>query len=325
MEIRRTELAGNAAFLIGDAERGDFIQEYTGVYRNTLAAGPSYYAVELSGKAGGWIDATNKGGVARFINHSCDPNCVMETWLVAGEDRLGIFASRYIAPGQQLTIDYNWERLAGDAQECFCGFANCKQWIGTPPGTPGEGGKNPPKGKQPEEGKRRAPRTAAAPTNSPPVTCCAECGRPKASKRKKCSKCAQAAAQAATLTEWGSPLKSRNTGVAVHTPPEMEEGPVAKKAATCWAQDKGQQDRQVEKQDEDSSGEEHTPPHRSGGGRRATRGSAVGRVTASRIRHHKSAGRRVRYVGAEVCKKELAEALLPHLTNIYNGTQFEHS
>lgn len=28
------------------------------------------------------IDATEKGGKARFINHSCDPNCVAEKWKV---------------------------------------------------------------------------------------------------------------------------------------------------------------------------------------------------------------------------------------------------
>lgn len=31
------------------------------------------------------IDATRKGGVARFINHSCDPNCTSETWEVRSD------------------------------------------------------------------------------------------------------------------------------------------------------------------------------------------------------------------------------------------------
>jgi histone-lysine N-methyltransferase ASH1L len=30
------------------------------------------------------IDAGRTGGEARFINHSCDPNCVIEKWSVLG-------------------------------------------------------------------------------------------------------------------------------------------------------------------------------------------------------------------------------------------------
>jgi histone-lysine N-methyltransferase SETD2 len=38
------------------------------------------------------IDATRKGGVSRFINHSCDPNCKVQEWRVKGEPRMGIFS-----------------------------------------------------------------------------------------------------------------------------------------------------------------------------------------------------------------------------------------
>ena len=52
------------------------------------------------------IDATRKGGPARFLNHSCAPNCATEKWLVAGELCVGIFARKQIAAGEEVTYDY---------------------------------------------------------------------------------------------------------------------------------------------------------------------------------------------------------------------------
>lgn len=60
------------------------------------------------------IDATVKGGMARFINHSCDPNCGTEKWVVAGELRVGIFAKTFIPAGTELCYHYrlDWNRGA---------------------------------------------------------------------------------------------------------------------------------------------------------------------------------------------------------------------
>ena len=46
-----------------------------------------------------------QGNQARFINHSCDPNCETQKWHDAGtgEVRVGIFAKRDIYPGEELT------------------------------------------------------------------------------------------------------------------------------------------------------------------------------------------------------------------------------
>lgn len=41
---------------------------------------------------GNFIDADTHGNEARFINHSCDPNCVPYKWSVKGQTRIGIFA-----------------------------------------------------------------------------------------------------------------------------------------------------------------------------------------------------------------------------------------
>jgi len=55
------------------------------------------------------IDAT-RGSIARFINHSCEPNCQMVKWIVAGKPRMALFAGDDgIMTGEELTYDYNFE------------------------------------------------------------------------------------------------------------------------------------------------------------------------------------------------------------------------
>jgi hypothetical protein len=48
------------------------------------------------------IDATLSGGLARYINHSCNPNCVAETVEVERDFRIIIFAKRRINRGEEV-------------------------------------------------------------------------------------------------------------------------------------------------------------------------------------------------------------------------------
>lgn len=48
------------------------------------------------------IDATLSGGLARYINHSCNPNCVTEIVEVDREYRIIIFAKRRINRGEEV-------------------------------------------------------------------------------------------------------------------------------------------------------------------------------------------------------------------------------
>lgn len=52
------------------------------------------------------IDSRFKGNYTRFINHSCNPNCVAEKWNVCGYIRVGIFAIRDINIDEEITYDY---------------------------------------------------------------------------------------------------------------------------------------------------------------------------------------------------------------------------
>lgn len=61
-----------------------------------------------------WVaDATVRGGLARFINHSCDPNCYTKIFEVEGTRKIGIYAKKNIGQGQELAYDYKvgWEKL----------------------------------------------------------------------------------------------------------------------------------------------------------------------------------------------------------------------
>ncbi|KAI1490322.1 hypothetical protein F5X96DRAFT_552830 [Biscogniauxia mediterranea] len=77
------------------------------------------------------IDATKKGGIARFINHSCMPNCTAKIIKVEGSKRIVIYALRDIAQNEELTYDYKFEREYGslDRIPCLCGTAACKGFL----------------------------------------------------------------------------------------------------------------------------------------------------------------------------------------------------
>lgn len=56
------------------------------------------------------VDATMKGNMTRFVNHSCDPNCEMIKMMVKGRPRMALFAgAEGIVTGEELTYDYNFE------------------------------------------------------------------------------------------------------------------------------------------------------------------------------------------------------------------------
>ncbi|KAJ5692192.1 hypothetical protein N7462_001615 [Penicillium macrosclerotiorum] len=80
------------------------------------------------------IDAT-RGSIARFVNHSCQPNCRMEKWTVAGKPRMALFAGdRGIMTGEELSYDYNFDPYSNkNVQQCRCGSENCRGILGPRP------------------------------------------------------------------------------------------------------------------------------------------------------------------------------------------------
>lgn len=51
------------------------------------------------------VDATLCGGLARYINHSCNPNCVAEVVQIDRENKILIIANRRISRGEEVSLD----------------------------------------------------------------------------------------------------------------------------------------------------------------------------------------------------------------------------
>ncbi|KAH5170372.1 hypothetical protein HBI38_009850 [Parastagonospora nodorum] len=94
-----------------------------------------YYLMSFDNKM--IIDAT-RGTIARFVNHSCEPNCEMIKWTVGGEPRMALFAGpRGIMTGEELTYDYNFDPFSQkNIQQCRCGTASCRGVLGPKPKKP---------------------------------------------------------------------------------------------------------------------------------------------------------------------------------------------
>ncbi|RPA94001.1 histone H3-K4 methyltransferase Set1 [Choiromyces venosus 120613-1] len=77
------------------------------------------------------IDATKAGGIARFINHSCTPNCTAKIIKVEGSKRIVIYALRDIRENEELTYDYKFERELESEERipCLCGSSGCKGFL----------------------------------------------------------------------------------------------------------------------------------------------------------------------------------------------------
>jgi len=87
------------------------------------------YSMEISPLY--YVDAAYYGNQSRFVNHSCEPNCVVEKWTIENHTRLGIFAKRQIQYGEELTIDYKFDTFTDEnmLHQCYCASQNCRKYI----------------------------------------------------------------------------------------------------------------------------------------------------------------------------------------------------
>jgi uncharacterized protein len=162
IKVRRSKVHGRGVFAARAIPKGTRIIEYTGERVTHKEADRRYddkdpydnhtflFIVDKHIV----IDAGVDGNEARYINHSCNPNCES---VIAGK-RVYIEALRRIEPGEELAYDYQIQREKDDPADvdevfaCRCGAKKCRGTMLWPPRRP----KSWPKPKRPEaSGVRR--------------------------------------------------------------------------------------------------------------------------------------------------------------------------
>ncbi|OJD12305.1 histone-lysine N-methyltransferase, H3 lysine-36 specific [Emergomyces pasteurianus Ep9510] len=139
VSVIKTEKKGYGLRADSDLRPNQFIFEYIGEvineahFRKRMISYDEegikhFYFMSLS--KGEFVDATKKGNLGRFCNHSCNPNCYVDKWVVGEKLRMGIFAERHIKAGEELVFNYNVDRYGADPQPCYCGEPNCTGFIG---------------------------------------------------------------------------------------------------------------------------------------------------------------------------------------------------
>ncbi len=138
--LKKSSIQGRGAFATRQIGRGERIVEYKGERISSREADRRYPAPSLGEHhhtflfeldSGDVVDAAVRGNSARFINHSCRPNC--ET--VIEEDHVFIEAIRPIRRGEELVYDYNYilDEPHSPANKklypCACGARNCRRTI----------------------------------------------------------------------------------------------------------------------------------------------------------------------------------------------------
>jgi [histone H3]-lysine4 N-trimethyltransferase SETD1 len=72
------------------------------------------------------IDATQFGNKARYLNHSCDPNCRAKVVNVEGKSKILIYTIKDVQKDDELTYDYQFKIESENKLECKCGSKICQ-------------------------------------------------------------------------------------------------------------------------------------------------------------------------------------------------------
>jgi len=134
--VRHSTIHGNGVFATRKIPAGEFIIEYKGeriTQREAdkrAGADPDnpFHTFFFSLESGKLIDGGVNGNEARWINHSCEPNC--EAREEGGQ--IFIHALRDIRRGEELNYDYGLiiedrhTPAVKRAYACLCGAAHCR-------------------------------------------------------------------------------------------------------------------------------------------------------------------------------------------------------
>jgi len=118
-------------------ERDDFVCEYIGELIRQKVADNREKQYEKSGMGSSYlfridddliVDATEKGNLSRFMNHSCDPNCYAKIINVEGQKKIVVYSKRDISQGEEITYDYKFP-IEDVKIPCLCGSPKCRKYL----------------------------------------------------------------------------------------------------------------------------------------------------------------------------------------------------
>lgn len=136
IKVRHSKIHGNGVFAKRKIPAGARIIEYQGKRitekqaekRFGLDPENPYHTFFFSLESGKLIDGGEEGNDARWINHSCEPNCEAQE----EKGRVFVHALRDIARGEELNYDYGlvidekMSKALKQAYACRCGSPNCR-------------------------------------------------------------------------------------------------------------------------------------------------------------------------------------------------------
>jgi SET domain-containing protein len=140
-DVRESDVHGTGVFANRTIRRGERVVEYKGERITAEESDTRYpdpedtdephhtFLFEVDDEI--VIDGAVNGNSARFINHSCDPNCEA----VDEDGRIFIEALREIQAGEELNYDYGFDlgephtKKLKELYPCRCGSENCRGTI----------------------------------------------------------------------------------------------------------------------------------------------------------------------------------------------------
>ena len=140
IRVRQSSIHGNGVFAAKDIPMDTEVMQYTGKLI-TIAKADELYDEVYKGHTflftlnDDWIiDANQSGNDAKWINHSCEPNCIPVLYEHAhdrSQDQVFILTLRDIKKGEELNYDYGisfdipYTARLKKIWACHCGAPSC--------------------------------------------------------------------------------------------------------------------------------------------------------------------------------------------------------